>query len=89
MLSLALGCIAHLSLDQMWLQPQILLWPLFGWSFPKGDVSHWLEGVIRTLVSEPGVYTPELIGALCLAIFFGETIRRRKLQDFLRTGQAA
>jgi len=89
MFSLALGCIAHLGLDQMWLQPQTLLWPLFGWSFPKGDVSHWLEGVIRTLVSEPGVYIPELIGALCLTIFFAETIRRRKLQGFLRTGLAA
>jgi membrane-bound metal-dependent hydrolase YbcI (DUF457 family) len=87
--SLALGCIAHLCLDQMWLQPQTLLWPLLGWSFPKGDVSHWLEGLIRALVSEPGVYIPELIGALGLAIFFTETIRRRKLQDFLRTGQAA
>lgn len=88
-LSLALGYFAHLSLDQIWLQPETLLWPLLGWSFPKRDVSHWLEGIVRSLVTKPGVYIPELIGAFCLAIFFTETIRRRKLRDFLRTGQAA
>ena len=89
LLSLALGGIAHLCLDQGWLRPETLLWPLFGWGFPKVGVSHWLERLLRALVSEPGVYIPELIGALCLAIFFAETIRQRKLRDFLRTGQGA
>lgn len=86
-LSLALGSLAHLGLDQMWLQAETLLWPLFGWSFPKGDVSQWLEKIVRSLVSKPGVYIPELIGAFCLAVFFADTIRRRKLRHFLRTGQ--
>ena len=87
-LSLALGSLAHLGLDQMWLQAETLLWPLFGWSFPKGDVSQWLEGIVRSLFSKPGVYIPELIGVFCLAVFFADTIRRRKLRHFLRTGQA-
>ena len=87
-LSLALGSLAHLGLDQMWLQAETLLWPLFGWSFPKGDVSQWLEGIVRSLFSKPGVYIPELIGVFCLAVFFADTIRRRKLRNFLRTGQA-
>lgn len=85
--SLALGYVAHLFLDQMWLQPETLLWPLLGWSFPKGDVSHWVERIAELLMSKPGVYIPEIIGAICLVIFLAYTIRKRKIGHFLRTGR--
>ena len=37
-LCLALGTLAHLILDQMWLNPRMLLWPLYGLSFERGIV---------------------------------------------------
>ena len=85
---LSFGNIAHLGLDAMWLDPRTLFWPLYGWSFEKTDIGHWLERIIVSLGTEPGVYIPEIVGALLLGIFLVSLIRQGKLYRFLRDGEA-
>ena len=89
LLCLSLGCVAHLCLDEMWLNPTTLLWPLYGWSFEKIDTSHWVEKVLISLGTEPGVYIPEIIGGLLLAAFFTSLVRHRVLYRFLTKGEVA
>lgn len=86
LLCLAYGTLAHLCLDEMWLNPRTLLWPMYGWSFGRADLSYWLENVLASLVTVPKVYIPEIIGALILAAFFLNLIRQRRLYSFFKTG---
>ena len=86
-LSLALGTLAHLVLDQMWLNPRTLFWPLYGLSFEKGIVEYWLPRILTALVTEPRVYLPEIIGALLLSVFLWYIIHHGKLTSFLRSGR--
>ena len=88
LLCLSFGNMAHLGLDEMWLDRRTLFWPLYGWSFERGDVSHWLERIIVALRTEPGVYIPEIAGALLLGIFLVSLIRQGKLHRFFKTGEA-
>ena len=88
LLSLSFGFVAHLCLDEMWLCPRTLLWPLHGWSFDKMDVGNWLEMVLTSLRTEPSIYVPEIIGGLLLGAFFFDLIRQGKLHRFLRSGVA-
>ena len=44
-ISLAAGSFFHLMEDQMWGEPRILFWPLFGWSFPKGTIDNATMGL--------------------------------------------
>jgi len=73
----------HLILDQMWLTPQTLLWPLYGSAFPKADMSHWLENIFIALRTVPSVYIPEIIGALVLGIFLRQLMRLRAWNNFI------
>ena len=86
LLALSFGTFMHLILDQMWLTPRTLLWPLYGWSFKRADLSHWLEGLLASLITEPSVYIPEIIGALVLGIFLWQLIRSGTLNNFIRRG---
>ena len=61
--NLTFGILTHLILDQMWQTPNTLLWPLRGTIFKKEDTSGWVKKVLRTLVTDPGTYVPELLGA--------------------------
>ncbi len=88
LLCLSFGNMAHLGLDEMWLDPRTLFWPLYGWSFEKTDIGHWLERIIVSLGTEPGVYIPEIVGALLLGIFLVSLIRQGKLYRFFKTGEA-
>ena len=86
-LCLALGTLAHLILDQMWLNPRTLFWPLYGLSFDRAIVEGWLPRILTALVTEPRVYLPEIIGVLLLAVFLWYIIRHGKLASFLRSGR--
>ncbi len=86
LLPLSFGIFMHLILDQMWLNPQTLLWPLYGFAFPKANLSHWLGDTFVTLLTEPSIYIPEIIGALVLGIFFWQLIRLRALNNFIMKG---
>jgi len=73
----------HLILDQMWLTPQTLLWPVYGSAFPKVDLSCWLENIFIALRTVPSVYIPEIIGALVLGIFLRQLMRLRAWNNFI------
>jgi inner membrane protein len=63
------GVWMHLILDQMWLEPRTLFWPLLGWSFPKSphqEFISWLMGIIHTILNDPRVLLSELVGFVLL-----------------------
>ena len=69
---LCFGSAIHLILDRMWLTPHTLLWPIYGWNFPKCDSLNffqWLPVMFHTLVTNPYVYVSEIIGFGILAWF--------------------
>lgn len=85
-LVVAYGWVVHLALDAMWLYPHTLLWPLYGWSFGRLDVEAWLHDLVPRLVSNPGDFVPEIIGALILARFALGLIARRRVSRFIARG---
>ncbi len=45
MLTLSFGTFTQLICDQMWLTLQTLLWPVYGWTFEKVDLTHWIQNI--------------------------------------------
>lgn len=88
LLYISFGCIAHLCLDEMWLNLTTLLWPLYGSSFEKTDITHWLNKVLVSLGTEPSVYIPEIIGGLLLVALLTSAVRRHMLYRFITKGDA-
>ncbi len=88
LLVLSFGIFTHLIFDQMWLAPHILLWPLYGWSFPQGnpDILLWMEEMLTGLITNPGTYIPEIVGAVVLLIFIWRLIRLKSLARFIIRG---
>ncbi len=82
-----MGCFAHLLLDEMWLFPRTILWPLYGWGFDKMGPRNWLEEILTALRTDPSVFIPELIGVLLLLAFFFSLIKRGEFGRFLRSGE--
>ncbi len=86
---LSFGCLAHLVLDEIWLTPQTFLWPLYGWSFERLDLSNWVQGMVTALVTMPKVFIPEIIGAMVLVAFLVKLLRSGQVRVFFRTGLVA
>lgn len=88
LLVLSFGIFTHLIFDQMWLAPHILLWPLYGWSFPQGnsDILLWIECMLIGLITSPGTYIPEIIGALMLLFFIWQLMKSKSLASFIIRG---
>ena len=78
----------HLVLDRMWLFPTTFLWPLYGWRFPQGDISHWWQNMLNGLLTNPWVYWPEIIGATILLTFTIILIKKEAVGKFLLKGIA-
>lgn len=87
LLVLSFGIFTHLILDQMWLMPRTLLWPIYGWAFERVDVSHWLQDMFHSLQTDPAVYIPELVGATILVGFVVRLVRRKRVYAFVREGK--
>ena len=87
LLWVAFGSLTHLVLDGMSRSPGTLLWVLYGWGFPRGGPSDWMEAILGVF-REPSIGIPELAGALILAEFLSYLVHRRRLVRFLRTGAA-
>lgn len=83
-LILALASMGHLLLDEMWRWPLKLLWPWYGWDFPKGSTKfdEWLSFQI----SGEWLGPTELAGALFLAWFAIHLYRRRAMWQFFKSG---
>lgn len=88
LLVLSFGTFMHLALDQMWRNPHTLLWPVYGFTFEKGDIGDWIPGLIHALRTEPVVYVPELLGLAILVWFIWSLVRRRRVIGFLRFWRA-
>lgn len=88
-LVLAGGSLVHCVLDGMWLFPGTLLWPAYGWSFPKGHPENWLQLWFNNLVHNPLVYVPEFVGGVVLLYFAIRVITWRGLKNFMETGRCS
>lgn len=86
LLVLTFGTLTHLVMDQMWLVPRTLLCPVYGFRFPPEDISEWGGNMLHALLTYPGIYVPELIGAVILAWFIWMLVRDGKVYAFLRNG---
>lgn len=85
--ALAFGIFTHLIFDQMWFESRTLLWPLFGFTFEKIDLTHWMPDILYALRTDPAVYIPELVGAAILVWFVLALVRWRKFYAFIKNGQ--
>lgn len=83
---LALGVAVHLALDMIWFEPNVALWPLYGWSFPTGVQS--LGGYLYVLLTDPYVQFGEITGSILLVAFakVHGLFSWSALRSFLRTG---
>lgn len=63
--AVAFGVGAHLVLDRIFLDPQVLLWPAYGLGFPPGTTT--ASGWVDVLLADPAVYVPEVLGGAYLA----------------------
>jgi len=87
LLVIAFGVLVHLALDAIWEVPETLLWPLYGLAFPREDLTEWLPETLSTLIKNPAVFIPELIGAVIVIAFICFLIRRKKMLAFIKCGQ--
>ena len=84
-LTFALASTLHLIQDAMWSDPEVLLWPLYGWRFPETGVAAVADR-LHELTHNPGIYVPELVGGVMLAVFFLRVWTEREWQACLRWG---
>lgn len=77
----------HLILDSMWLYPDILFWPCFGWRFPARPEGNWLQSDMVRLVTDPSYYLSELIGFIIIVYYFIRLIKNRQVKVFIREGK--
>lgn len=87
LLVLSFGTLIHLLLDQMWLVPRTLLWPVYGFHFPPEDVSEWGRQMLHALRMDPGTYIPEIIGGVILAWFIWTLARDNKVYALVKNGR--
>jgi inner membrane protein len=90
LLAVSYGVLMHLILDAVWQTPQTLFWPLQGWRFPQAIDSYWmgwLEGIVSSLINEPGTFVPEMAGLILIVCFIGMLRRRKLFSKFFREGR--
>jgi hypothetical protein len=85
---LAIGILLHVLLDALWLDPETLWWPLFGWDFSAAGpatVSAYLE----SLATNWWLWLGELAGLAYLAYLWSAAglSSAQKRSAFLRTGR--
>jgi len=86
-LAIAIGLFTHLILDQMWLDLKVLLWPLFGWSFPRGIREIYFHDWLAALISNPKIYIPETVGMVIILSFFLLLMRKKRFWAFIIHGK--
>ena len=80
------GTFTHLILDGMWLHPQTLFWPLYGFSFQKICLTTWIQDMLYTVLNHPVRLIPEFIGLAIIIFFVWLLVHRGKLYAFVRKG---
>ena len=85
-LVLAGGSFVHHILDAMWRFPGTYFWPFYGWNFPKGDPEGWFWLWVESLLTDPRVYVPEIIGGVFILYFFFTLHARKQVGEFIKSG---
>ena len=86
LLVLAAGTLAHLILDEIWLAPETLFWPLLGLDFPRVDLTGWIGELWYAMSHDPALYVPEIIGGAVIILFLWVLVSNRTLRSFIRRG---
>ena len=83
----------HLIMDQMWRNPNVILWPFLGWEFATEypSLGEWASSHLANLLTFFTDY-PELLGFLAILGFSAQILRpgsmKRNMRRFLATGAA-
>lgn len=73
----------HILEDQIWNNPGVFLWPLFGWEFPRDAISgSFMEYLMRILSRSydpeyTEVFVPEIIGLFIIVLLTGKHIQEK------------
>ncbi|MFC1962385.1 metal-dependent hydrolase [Chloroflexota bacterium] len=70
LLLLSFGTMIHIVLDQVWRHPKTFLWPLYGLTFDRIELTGWTRRILETSLIDPGVYIPEFVGLVILVWYF-------------------
>jgi inner membrane protein len=78
----------HISLDRIWENVHVMLWPLQGWGFPSRDynvLAHWWE----IFTTDPYTIAGELVGGLLILMLMWklELYKWKNMKRFLETGR--
>ena len=65
-MALGVGWLFHLLLDGMWTDPEVFLWPFFGWEMAIGESPFWALAWERAL-ADPWRWVKEVAGLAYLA----------------------
>lgn len=87
---LLFGTTVHFLLDQMWLTPRTLFWPLMGFGFKQlseMSVLTLFSYCLNELVIDPVIYVGEIIGGLILICFSIKVIWQRRVRTFFVKGE--
>jgi hypothetical protein len=87
LLALSFGTFTHLVFDEMWRAPRTLLWPIYGFTFDKIDLTGWAGNMLHALLRDPETWITELVGAAMLFWFAALLLRRRKAFAFIKSGK--
>ncbi len=88
-IALFLGDITHLTLDEMWHISQTLLWPIFGFAFPRGmplSVGEAIDIYVMRLVTDRFIQVTEALGAVLIIIILVSLLFGRRTKKFLLAG---
>ncbi len=73
LLVIGMGSAIHNILDGMWASPETFFWPLYGWSFARGNPEGWIQLWLGNLFGQPLVFVPEIAGAIIIVYFLFKT----------------
>lgn len=79
-LALAGASLIHLVLDAMWTLPQVLYWPLLGWTFPRvPDDMSFLE-MLQGAIEDPARAAGDILGLATLVVMLVWMVVDRRVQ---------
>jgi hypothetical protein len=77
-MALGVGWLFHLLLDGMWTDPEIFLWPFFGWEIAPGEAPYWPLAWERAM-SDPWRWVLEIVGLTYLLwLWFAVGLNRKE-----------
>ncbi|HLF60284.1 MAG TPA: metal-dependent hydrolase [Acidimicrobiia bacterium] len=87
-MAVGVGWLFHLLLDGLWIDPEVLFWPFFGWDITAGEMPFWPSAWQRAL-GDPWRWVLDAVGLgylIWLWFATGLTDRERRVTLY-RTGR--